>query len=89
MLPGPGGEEILGCGAIEEMTGAAELRFSRRCSLLRRSAQRRPTSRCGGRKVQPGVREIIAAVERETGKQVDLEQPPQSDIKAKALAAVV
>ena len=34
------------------------------------------------------VREVIAAFERETGKQVDLEQPSQSDIAAKALAAV-
>ena len=34
------------------------------------------------------VREIIAAFEQETGKQVDLEQPSQNDIVAKALAAV-
>jgi hypothetical protein len=34
-------------------------------------------------------REIIAAFERETGKPVDLEQRSQSNIEAKALAAVV
>jgi multiple sugar transport system substrate-binding protein len=34
------------------------------------------------------VREIIAAFEQDTGKQVDLEQPPQNDIMAKAMAAV-
>jgi ABC-type glycerol-3-phosphate transport system substrate-binding protein len=35
------------------------------------------------------VREIIAAFEQDSGKQVELEQPSQSDIEAKALAAVV
>jgi ABC-type glycerol-3-phosphate transport system substrate-binding protein len=35
------------------------------------------------------VAEIIAVFEQKTGKQVDLEQPSQSDIEAKALAAVV
>jgi ABC-type glycerol-3-phosphate transport system substrate-binding protein len=34
------------------------------------------------------LREIIAAFERETSKRVDLEEPPQSNIEAKALAAV-
>ena len=74
-------------------TCAAELRFSRRYSLLRRSAQGRPTSWWGGKGSNPeedaAVREIIAAFVRETGKPVDLEQPSQSEIEAKALAAVV
>ncbi len=34
------------------------------------------------------VREIIAAFEQETGKQVELEQPSQNDIEAKVVAAV-
>ena len=34
------------------------------------------------------VREIVAAFEQETGKQVELHQPTQSDIEAKVLAAV-
>jgi hypothetical protein len=34
------------------------------------------------------IRVIIAAFERETGKRVDLEEPSQSNIEAKALAAV-
>jgi hypothetical protein len=34
----------------------------------------------------PGIREIIAAFERETGKRVDLEEPSQSNIEAKASA---
>jgi multiple sugar transport system substrate-binding protein len=34
------------------------------------------------------VREIIAAFEQKTGKRVELDQPSQNDIEAKALAAV-
>ena len=34
------------------------------------------------------VREIVAAFEQDTGKQVELDQPSQNDIEAKALAAI-
>ena len=34
------------------------------------------------------VREIIAAFEQDSGKQVELEQPSQDDMEAKVLAAV-
>ena len=34
------------------------------------------------------VREVIAAFEQKTGKQVELDQPSEDDIKAKILAAV-
>ena len=59
------------------------------CADRRRGAYlmvgREKGQRGGGR----SSREIIAAFERETGKPVDPEQPSQSDIEAKAIAAVV
>ena len=52
-----------------------KLRFSPRCSLLRRSAQKAADLTGGRRRVQPGedaaVRGIIAAFVPETGKPVE------------------
>ncbi len=57
----------------------------------RRSAPGAPTSSCGGSRVSnpeedAAVREIIAAFEQKTGKQVELDQPSQDDIETKVVA---
>ena len=58
-------------------SGSLPGRLRRRCWSWRRSAPRPPTSWCGGRRAttpqeDEAVREIIAAFEQETGKQVEL-----------------
>jgi hypothetical protein len=94
MLPGTGGEEILGCGPIGGDDTCS------RIAVLAAMFAVAPLGAKGGRphggagegfnpEEDAAVREIIAAFVRETGKPVDLEQPSQSETEAKALAAVV
>ncbi len=81
MLPAPGGEEILGCGVIEEMTCAAMLAVA---PLGAKAADLTVW-----KKGSTQIKGDHCRFERETGEQVGFEQPPQSDIEVKALAAVV
>ena len=72
---------------------ASEPRFSPRRSPWRRSARRPPTSSSGGTKgyypeEDEAVREIIAAFEQETGKQVELAFYPESELPDKIEAAL-